>query len=97
MIAAPKLWTINMTYSNNASKDAVNYLVKTMGKDSTFIVDFMKTIIMNEDNDSEILKQYKLTVPLCNEDSHFLLSAAVNHIDRSPESESDSNAKYALS
>lgn len=97
MIAAHKLWTTTMTYSNNASKDAVNYLVKTMGKDSTFIVDFMKTIIMNEDNDSELLKQYKLGVPLCKEDSPFLLSAAVNHIERSPETEREYNAKYALS
>lgn len=97
MIAAHKLWTKNMSYSNNASKDAIYYLVKTMEKDPTYIVDNLKSRIMNEDNDTELLKQYKLTVPLCNEDSHFLLSAAVNHIERSPESESDSNAKYALS
>lgn len=82
---------------NNVSKDAINYLVETMGTDPTFIVEFMKTIIMNEENDSELLKQYKLTVPLCNEDSDFLLSAAVNYVERSPESERDSNAKYALS
>lgn len=88
---------MSVKVNKNDSKDVINYLAKTMEKDSTLIVDFMKTIIMNEDNDSELLKQYKLGVPLSKDDSPFLLSAAVNHIDRSPETEREYNAKYALS
>lgn len=87
---------MSLLYSKNSSKDAINYLVKKMEVDSTFTVDFMRTVIMTEENNSELLKQYLLVVPLCKNDLPFLLSAAVNHIERSPEKEIESNVNYAL-
>ncbi len=91
----------NMSTSHKAQIEAEKavkkYLVSKLEEELGFPLYALKYTMMTEEKDSELLKQYKLAVPLCNDDAHFLLSAAVNHIDRSSETEIESNVKYALS
>lgn len=79
-----------------AVEDAIKYIVNRMKLQSDLIIEIIKTIIMHEENDSEVLKWYRIGIRVCNDDFHFILSAIVNHIERSPENEIEANAEFAL-
>lgn len=82
---------------SDLNKAASEYIAGMLAKEDGLNVVLLKHLIMTESDNNELLKQYKMAVSLSRNDTHLLLSSAINHIDRSPETEREYNAKYALS
>lgn len=85
-----------MTTIINPLKVVINYLVENDELDKSIIINTAKQLINLEENNGEVINIYRMLEPLCKNDHHFLLASAIRHIDRSPENEIESNAKYAL-
>ncbi|MBX2976945.1 MAG: hypothetical protein KF721_12485 [Ignavibacteriaceae bacterium] len=82
---------------SDLNKAASEYIAEMLAKENGLNVVLLRHMIMTESDNNELLKQYKMAVSLSRNDTHLLLSSAINHIDRSPETEREYNAKYALS